>query len=132
MKLDDLYKKIKKDYPSGEFTDWQLAGNLGISGGLCGMWLKKLTDKGLLVQTEIKTILGAKKFTITKPNAMKRHQTNIDYYMGEAGITTVSQLAKQMDMEVETLRSRLRGNISMDTLERLAEFFDVTVKDLLK
>lgn len=67
-----------------------------------------------------------------KLDIMKRHQTNIDYYMGESDITTVSQLAKKMDIEVETLRSRLRENISMKTLEELAEFFGVTVKDLLK
>ena len=63
---------------------------------------------------------------------MVRSQTNIDLEMAKHGYRTDSELAAAMGFSQQQLSYRINGKISMDTLERLAAFFNTTVKKLLK
>jgi len=63
---------------------------------------------------------------------MVRSQTNIDIEMAKRGIRTDSELATALGFSQQQLSYRINGKISMDTLERLASFFETTVKKLLK
>lgn len=63
---------------------------------------------------------------------MKRAQTNIDLLMHQHGIKTDKDLSNQLGMSQQQLSARLAGDISMKTLEIIANFFKVNVKDLLR
>jgi len=63
---------------------------------------------------------------------VKRHQTKIDEYMDKQGISTDKELAEKMNLTQQKLSFRLNGKISMDTMERLAAYFNTTVKELLR
>lgn len=63
---------------------------------------------------------------------MKREHTHIDLLMKKAGIKTDLELAKALKFSQQQLSFRLNNKISMDTLEKLADFFKVSVKDMLE
>lgn len=63
---------------------------------------------------------------------MVRAQTNIDLMMHERGIKTDLELANKIGMSQQQLSQRLAGKITMNTLEKLASFFQVSVKELLR
>lgn len=63
---------------------------------------------------------------------MKRDQTLIDVFMAQKGIKTDKELAERLGFSQQQLSYRLNGNLSMGTLEKLATYFDTTVKDLLR
>ena len=65
-------------------------------------------------------------------SGMKRYQTNIDALMDKQGLTTDKELAEGLGISQQKLSARLKNNISMNTLEMLSTYFEVTVKDLLK
>lgn len=63
---------------------------------------------------------------------MTREETKIDVVMAEKGVRFDSHLAEKIGIPNSTLANRLRGDISMKTLEDISKALDVTVKDLLK
>lgn len=63
---------------------------------------------------------------------MKRHQTYINEQMEKKGIKNDTELAKALNISQQRLSYRLSGKISIDTLEKLAGFFGISVKELLK
>lgn len=65
-------------------------------------------------------------------STVKRVHTNINLLMHENGIKTDKELANKLGLKNSSLSYRLRGNISMNTLERLSKYFNVSVKDLLR
>jgi DNA-binding Xre family transcriptional regulator len=65
-------------------------------------------------------------------SGMKRYQTNIDAFMDGHNIKTDKDLADRLGITPQKLSARLKNNISMNTLEMIANYFEITVKDLLK
>lgn len=63
---------------------------------------------------------------------MTRNETNIDIIMAERNIRYDSDLAKEIGMDQNTLTKRLRGDISMNTLEMLSNHFGVPLKDMIR
>lgn len=62
---------------------------------------------------------------------MKRFNTHLDRLMHENQIKNDRELSEKLGLSAQNLSYRLRGNLTMDTVEKLAEFFKVTVKDFL-
>ena len=69
---------------------------------------------------------------MTYISGMKRYQTNIDALMDKNDIKTDKELAEGLGISQQKLSSRLKNNISMNTLEMLAKYFNTSVKELLK
>ncbi len=65
-------------------------------------------------------------------SGMKRFQTNIDLFMDEKGLKNDKELAKELGWSPSALSQRLTGSISMQTLEKIANYFNTTVKELLR
>lgn len=63
---------------------------------------------------------------------MKRAHTNIDLVMEENGIKNDKQLGNKLGWDQKKTSYRLRGNITMKTLEEIAECFSLTVKSLIR
>lgn len=63
---------------------------------------------------------------------MKRVHTNIDLLMHENGIKTDKEFAKKLGMSQQQLSQRLAGDLSMSTLEVIADYFKISVKELLR
>lgn len=63
---------------------------------------------------------------------MTKDETRIDILMAENGIKSYADLAPKVGLSQQSLSYRLKDSISMDTLERIASYFGVTVKELLK
>jgi transcriptional regulator with XRE-family HTH domain len=63
---------------------------------------------------------------------MTKNETKIDILMAEHNISSYAELAPKMGLSQQSLSYRLSGKISMNTLERMATYFGVTVKELLK
>lgn len=63
---------------------------------------------------------------------MKRHETKIDDLMHERRIKNDSQLADELNVSQQVLSSRLKDNISINTLETLSKYFGVGVKELIR
>lgn len=63
---------------------------------------------------------------------MTRNQTRIDELKEIKGIKFDKQIAKDMGLDAPFFSRKINGNISMLTLERLAEYFEVTVKEMIK
>lgn len=63
---------------------------------------------------------------------MTRKDTKIDLLMLENGIENDYDLAEKMNLTPAALSTRLRGNISLDTLDRAAKVFNTTIKELIK
>lgn len=63
---------------------------------------------------------------------MTRSDTRIDIVLAEKGITRDYQLAEKLNITPSSLSERLSGTISTDTLTKISNALDVTIKDLLK
>ncbi|MGE5944082.1 MAG: helix-turn-helix domain-containing protein [Flavobacteriales bacterium] len=63
---------------------------------------------------------------------MKRAQTNIDLFMHDNGIKNDKDFAIKLGMSQQQLSQRLAGDLSMNTLEIIASYFKVSVKELLR
>tara|TARA_R110000822_G_scaffold127454_1_gene262963 strand:- start:15667 stop:15867 length:201 start_codon:yes stop_codon:yes gene_type:complete len=63
---------------------------------------------------------------------MTRSDTNIDILMAESGIRTDKDMAEKLGMTPQRLSYRLRGSIKIDTLSIFANYFNTTIKKLLK
>jgi hypothetical protein len=61
-----------------------------------------------------------------------RVHTYLNYLMQVNGIKNDKALAKELGLKQGALSSRLKGNLSMDTLKRLSTLFGVSVKDFLR
>jgi transcriptional regulator with XRE-family HTH domain len=56
---------------------------------------------------------------------MKRSDTNINVLLAQKGIDTDNQLASLMGLTPAALSNRLKGKLSLDTLERVADVLGV-------
>ena len=63
---------------------------------------------------------------------MKRNETRIDILMAEHNIRSVKELAGKMNLSQQVLSSRLSGNISLDTIEKISSYFDVPLKEMFR
>lgn len=63
---------------------------------------------------------------------MTRSDTNIDFLMLKNEIKNDYELAQKMNLSPAALSTRLKGNISLDTLGKAATVFGVTIKELIK
>jgi transcriptional regulator with XRE-family HTH domain len=63
---------------------------------------------------------------------IKRAQTNIDLLMHKSGVLNDKGLSKDLGISQANLSQKLRGSISINTLELLALYFNVSIKDLLR
>lgn len=63
---------------------------------------------------------------------IKRVDTNLDLLMSQNSIKTDKELGKRLELSPAAIWQRLEGNLSMNTLNMLCEFFDVTLKEFLR
>lgn len=63
---------------------------------------------------------------------MKRAHTNIDLLMHDNGIKTDKEFAEKLGMSQQQLSQRLAGDLSISTLEIIAGYFKISVKELLR
>ena len=63
---------------------------------------------------------------------MKRNKMRIDILMAINEIKTDTALAEILGVTPQALYSKLNGDISMRTIERLSKVFGVTVKEMFK
>jgi len=63
---------------------------------------------------------------------MKRHETTIDDLMFKNGIRTDKELAEKMGISQQLLSAKVRGSITINTLEEIADYFNVPIKELLR
>lgn len=63
---------------------------------------------------------------------MTRVYTNIDLFMHKKGISKDKELAKELGWSQQQFSQKISGEISMKTLETIAAFFNVSVKELLR
>lgn len=62
---------------------------------------------------------------------MTREQTNIDDLMWLKRIKSDSELAMKMGMSPQSFYSRFKGEITMNSLELIANFFKVSLADVI-
>ena len=67
-----------------------------------------------------------------KESGMTRNGTRIDILMAINEIKTDKDLAEGLGISPQALYSKLSGSISMKTIEELAEYFKVPVKEMFK
>lgn len=65
-------------------------------------------------------------------SGMKRVHTNIDLMMDEKGVKNDGELASALGWSKSSFSQRLSGKLTMDTLEAIAKYFGVSVKELLR
>jgi hypothetical protein len=67
-----------------------------------------------------------------KVKRIRRSNTRIDKLMHDNGINTDRVMAVELNLSYKTLSYRLRSNITMSTLEMFADYFDVSIKYLIR
>jgi len=63
---------------------------------------------------------------------MTRDKTTIDILMAKNGMRTDKELAEALGLKPQTLSFRLKGDISLKTIEQIAEYFDVHIKEMFR
>jgi hypothetical protein len=63
---------------------------------------------------------------------MTREETNYDLLKAQKGIRHDVDIAKDLGIKQANFSASLRGSLSMRTIETLAKYFGVTVKDFIK
>jgi DNA-binding Xre family transcriptional regulator len=109
----------------------------GDTAGFIILVLVVITDvnvQSFICYTNISLLNNRKNFKFVEINfvTMTKNETKIDILMAEHNISSYAELAPKIGLSQQSLSYRLSGKISMDTLERMATYFGVTVKELLK
>ncbi|TXD47348.1 helix-turn-helix domain-containing protein [Polaribacter sp. IC073] len=69
---------------------------------------------------------------MTDISSMKRVHTNIDLLMDKQEIKTDKEFAVILGWTPSAFSQRVNGKLSIGTLETIADYFGITVKELLR
>jgi len=67
-----------------------------------------------------------------KVKRIRRSNTRIDKLMHDNGINTDRVMAANLGISYKMISHRLKGAITMKTLEMFADYFDVSIKYLIR